>query len=122
MADNFIFYGNWIESIKHLDPDVQARIVNDIVRYGVGEDPLFGDDVAVQMAVNFVKGSIDRSKDEYAKRKKWGDSGGRKKEIDDDLIGVYANEGKTAKEIAMIMGRSESSIYHSDGWKNRSVK
>ena len=119
MADNFVFYGNWIDSVKDLEPDLQARVITDIVRYGVGVEPLFGDDVTVQMAVNFVKGAIDRSKEEYAKRKRWGDTGGRKKELNDDLIVVYANTGKTASQIAALMGCSESTIYKSDGWKRR---
>lgn len=117
MGDNFVFYANWLDSIKGLDEDMQDKIISDIVRYGVGVPEKHQDDPVIQAMVNMVRGAIDSSKSKYKEKQQRGVKGGRKKELNERLIWQYAKQKKTAPEIAQLTGYSTSAIYKSDGWK-----
>ena len=122
MADvekRFVFYGEWLNNIKSLDQATQDKVIADIVRYGTNEDMFYSDDPVVSTIVNFTKGAIDHSKDEYLKKVMAGKTNGRKKSVDDDQILKLAREGKTAGQIAELLNLSVSSVNHSEGWKRR---
>lgn len=117
--NRFVFYGEWLDSIKDLPIETQDKIIADIVRYGVEIDRQYADDAMVSMAVNFTKGAIDHSKEEYVKKVEAGKNYGRKKITNDKDIYNLAKQGKKSAEIADILGISKSSVDHSEGWKNR---
>lgn len=117
--NRFVFYGEWLDSIKSMPLEVQDKIIAEIVRYGTNEVRCHEDDAVVTMAVNFTKGAIDHSKTEYLKKVEAGKNSGRKKMVDDKKIYELAREGKKSAEIADILGIGKSSVDHSEGWKNR---
>jgi hypothetical protein len=69
--------------------------------------------------VNMLKNRIDYSKEQYAKKVEMSKSAGRKKKIDDQQIYDLAREGRSAGEVAEILGVSKSAVDHSEGWRNR---
>ena len=122
MGENvtFIFYGDWLSSIKGLPVDIQDKIIAEIVRYGVEEEMQHTDDMTVQMAVNFTKRAIDDSKNKYKEKIEMGKVGGKaKRKVDDRAIYDLARQGMKSDEIAKNLNVSKSSVDHSEGWKNR---
>ena len=122
MSENvtFIFYGDWLNSIKGLPVDIQDKIIAEIVRYGVEEEMQHTDDMTVQMAVNFTKRAIDDSKNKYKEKIEMGKVGGKaKRKVDDRAIYDLARQGMKSDEIAKNLNVSKSSVDHSEGWKNR---
>ena len=64
MADKtFIIHSDWLQNIAQMPLEQQDKIIAEIVRYGTEMEMQYEDDAIVQMAVNFVKGAIDYSKD-----------------------------------------------------------
>ena len=119
MIDTFIFRREWLDNIKSLPIEQQDKIVAEIVRYGVDLEPQHMDDPVIGAFVNMVKGSISFSKDKYEQKVLNGKTVGRKKKVDNQEIYNLAREGKSANEIAEIIGCSKSSIDHSEGWRQR---
>lgn len=117
--NRFVFYGEWIENIKQLPIEQQDKIIAEIVRYGIGGESVHADDVVVQSFVNFSKGAIDKSKSDYLQKVEAGNKFGRKKTIDDNQVYELARQGKSAAQIAELLGVSKSSIDHSQGWSKR---
>ena len=123
MADSntFIFRSDWLDHLTNLDSIIQAKIVYDITAYGCGREPLFADDPVVTSMVNFVRGSIDFSKDKYEAKT----HGGTKKRFrDSDIYDVahkiYIEKGKvSASEVKDILGCGLSTVNNSAGWKAR---
>ena len=122
IENRFVFYGEWLDNIADLPVETQDKIIAEIVRYGSNRDFEHSDDMMVAMAVNFTKGAIDNSKNEYLKKIQAGSNYGRKKTIDDKAIYELAQAGKRSEEIATTLGISKSSVDHSDGWKKRKEK
>lgn len=117
--NRFVFYGEWIDNIKHLPVDIQDKIIADIVRYGIDTEGEYSEDPMIGTIVNFTKGAIDKAKDEYLKKILAGKNYGRKKIVDDEEVYKLAREGKKAAEIAGILGIGKSTVEHNEGWKNR---
>ena len=117
--NRFVFYGEWIDNIKHLPVETQDKIIADIVRYGIGTEGEHIDDPLAGTIVNFTKGAIDRAKNEYLKKIEAGKNYGRKKVTNDEEIYRLAKEGKKAQEIATILGIGKSTVEHNIGWKSR---
>jgi hypothetical protein len=87
MADTtFIVHSDWLMNIANLDVEQQDKIIVEIIRYGTDLEPKHEDDVIVQAFVNMVKGSIDYSKDKYAKKVEKGASAGREKKINEQEV------------------------------------
>lgn len=120
MADvTFVVHKDWLDSIQGLPLEQQDKIIADIVRYGC-ETKMEYDKVPVIAAmVNLLKNRIDYSKEQYNHKIEKAKKAGRKKIIDNDEILRLAREGYSAQEIAEKMGCTKTSIYHSEGWKNR---
>ena len=119
MDDTFIFHKEWIENVLNFPVEKQDQILGDIVRYGAGMKLEHTDDVTVDFAVKVLKSRIDYSKSKYEQKVQAGKNSGRKKKYDDEQIYTLAREGKKAKEIAKIIGVSESTVNHSQGWQNK---
>ena len=120
--NRFVFYGEWLDNLKHLPQETQDKIIAEMVRYGVGEEPVYTDDILVTTTVQFVKGAIDKSKNNYQDRINAGLKHGRSKKIDDNEVYRLAQEGLKSQEIADRLGVSKSTIDHNAGWLNRKKK
>ena len=109
--NTFIMRGEWLDCINGAPPEIQDKILAEMVRYGTGRELLY--------SVNLVKGRIDASKNDYADKIEKGSNGGRKKGTDDKKIYDLAKNGMTAQQIADQLGCSKSTVDKSSGWKNR---
>lgn len=118
----FVFYGEWLENIKGLPVEQQMKIVYDMVQYGTGNEPQFQDDPMVMMGLNFVKGAIEKSKQDYINKVNSGNNYGRKRVVDDNEIYNLAKKGMSSAQISEELGISKSSVDHSAGWKRRKEK
>lgn len=116
---SFVFYREWLDSISELPVDAQDKIIADIVRCGIEEELAHEQDLVTSAFVNMVRPRIQYSKDKYAERVEASKSAGRKVKISDELILDMAINGKTPPEIAETLGCSVSTVYHSQGWRNR---
>lgn len=118
----FVFYGEWLENIKGLPVEEQMKIVYDMVQYGTGNEPQFQDDPMVMMGLNFVKGAIEKSKQDYINKVNNGNNYGRKRVVNDNEIYNLAKNGMSSAQISEELGISKSSVDHSVGWKRRKEK
>ena len=119
MIDTFVMRGEWIDNISTLPPEIQDKVLADIVRFGTGRETLYDNDPIVFSLVNGYKRSMTNTTNEYLKKLEMSKGAGRKKKIDDQRVYELAREGKTAQEVADELGVSKSAIDKNDGWKNR---
>lgn len=121
MEDNitFIMRREWLDNIADLPIEQQDKIIADIIRYG-SEIPLaHEEDRDVKSYVNFVKKSIDDSKNKFKQKQENGKTNGRKKTVDSKAVWRLAQQGLTAEKIGDELGISKDSVYHDEGWKHR---
>lgn len=119
---NFVFYQNWRDFIKGLSSQAdQLQLMTAIIDYGVtGEYDELAMSPMVRNTFNtMIKPAIDRSQKNYADSVEYGKSHGRPRTINDDKIRDLFKKGMKADAIAKELGISVTSVYHSDGWKNR---
>ena len=119
---NFVFYKDWREFIKGLsDPDDQFQLLMMIMEYGVTGE--YETENASPLVLNtfeaMIKPAIERSQKNYQASKDYGKTHGRPKMAIDERIDQMCKQGMRAKDIATALGCSETSVYHSDAWKNR---
>ena len=119
MAETFIVHKEWLDNIAGLPVDQQDKVIAEFVRYGCGVDCAHSNDAVVCALVNMLKNRIDFSKDKYKEKVNMSKTAGRKKKTDDKQIYDLAHQGKTAKEVAEILGIGKSTVEHSDGWTQR---
>lgn len=115
----FVMHKEWLDSIAGLPIEQQNKVIAEIVRYGTGCELAYEDDPVIMAFVNLLKSRIDFSKNKYNQKVEMSKSAGRKKKVDDEKILRLAREGKSAQQIADMLGCSKSSIDHSEGWRNR---
>lgn len=115
----FVMHKEWLDSIAGLPVEQQDKVIAEIVRYGTGCELAYEDDPVIVAFVNLLKSRIDFSKNKYNQKVEMSKSAGRKKKVDDEEILRLAREGKSAQQIADMLGCSKSSIDHSEGWRNR---
>ena len=115
----FVMHKEWLDSIASLPVEQQDKIIAEIVRYGTGCELVYEDDPVIVAFVNLLKSRIDFSKTKYNQKIEMSKSAGRKKKIDDEEVLRLAREGKSAQQIADILGCSKSSVDHSEGWRSR---
>lgn len=116
----FIFHSAWLAQLQHLSVEKQDAAIADIVRYA-SEYPLEHEDMdSIMTAVEFVKGSIDFSKDKYAQKVQGGISKkGKKKFSDQEIYDTAQNYMNDSRKVAEILGCSVSTVNHSEGWRRR---
>ena len=119
MIETFIVHKEWLDNIAGLPVEMQDKIIADFVRYGVGLNLAHSEDPVTQSMVNMLKNRIDYSKEQYAKKVEMGKSAGRKKKLDDKQVYDLAREGRSASEVAELLGVSKSAVDHSEGWRQR---
>lgn len=115
----FIVHKEWLDAIKMLPVDQQDKIIADIIRYGAELPAEHEDDPNIVSYVNLLRGRIDASKSDYAKKVENGKTNGRKKVLDSNEVYRLAQLQMSAKEIAAQLGVGVDSIYHDEGWKKR---
>lgn len=118
----FVFYGEWLENIKGLPVEDQMKIVYDMVQYGTGNEPQYQDNPVVAMGLNFVKGAIEKSKQDYINKVNNGNNYGRKRVVINSEIYNLAKSGMNSTQISEELGISKSSVDHSEGWRKRKEK
>lgn len=109
----------WLEAIAALPIEQQDKIIADVVRYGAEVPLAYEDDPNVVTYVNLLRGRIDANKGDYARKKENGKTNGRKKIVNSTEVYRLAQNGLSAKEVAAQLGVGVDSIYHNDGWRNR---
>lgn len=120
MADvTFVVHKDWLDAIVMLPIDQQDKIIADIIRHGTELPAAHAEDPNVVSYVNLLRGRIDASKNDYAKKIENGKTNGRKKILDSQEVYRLAQLGMGAKDIAAQLGVGIDSIYHDDGWKKR---
>jgi len=119
MIETFIVHKEWLDNIAGLPVEMQDKVIADFVRYGVGLNLEHSEDPVAQAMVNMLKNRIDFSKEQYAKKVEMSKSAGRKKKVSDQQIYELAQDGRSALEIAEMLGVSKSAVDHSEGWRNR---
>ena len=117
MADTFIFRKEWIDNISMLDQQTQDQIIGDLARYGAGLPLQHTEDPIVASFVESQKKRIDGSIGAYEEKVVMSQNAGRKASVDRAQIYEMAYSGMSAKEIAAILGCSQSTVHHSDEWK-----
>ena len=120
MADvTFVVHKEWLEAIEMLSIEQQDKIIADVIRHGTELPAAHAEDPNVVSYVNLLRGRIDASKNDYAKKIENGKTNGRKKVVDSKEVYRLAQLKKSAKEIAAELGVGVDSIYHDEGWKKR---
>lgn len=118
----FVVHKEWLDSIQALPVEQQDKILSDIVRYGTQLPLLHKDEPVVMSVINLLKGRIDYSKEKYNEKKEMSKKAGRKRKVENGEILRLAQQGKSSREIAELLGVSKSTIDHSEGWKKRKEK
>lgn len=116
--DTFVFHKKIFEHISALDLEMQQKIVYEICRCGVGLESSTTDPVIMSL-VNALKGGIESTKAAYMNKVNMSKGAGRKKKYSDEAIWRLASQGLSVLAIAEELQCSESTVRHSEGYKNR---
>ena len=120
MADvTFVVHKDWLDAIAMLPVEQQDKIIADIIRHGTEMPAAHGEDPNIVSYVNLLRGRIDASKDDYARKVENGKTNGRKKKIDSKEVWRLARTGIGASKIAAELGISATTVYHDVGWEKR---
>lgn len=90
-----------------------------IAEYGCHGNCEYKNIVMSSVFDKLIKPDIDRAQAKYREKVEAGQNFGRKKQVYDDDVAQLAKEGRSAQEIAEILGVKPSIIYHNEAWKNR---
>lgn len=122
---NFVFYGNWMNTVEGYREDFgdeyADEVLLNIIYYGTTGKILSNKKSIVGFIEGSVAPNIDSAKNRYEKAQNGGARGGRQKLIgyeENVQIALLKLQGKTQKEIALIMEVSDSTIKRSEGWKD----
>lgn len=117
----FVFYPDWLDFINKLENEHDKyEALNMILVYGCTGEILETDNSMAKVVFEtFVKPRMDKTRENYESAIERGKTGGRRKAADEELIEFLAKQGFSAKEIAERAEVSVTTVYHSDGWRNR---
>jgi hypothetical protein len=93
-----------------------------MLKYGLKGEYQESNDSAVNVAMNFITPQIDAMQEEYDKQVAKGKTGGRPTTVDNKLIWTMAQDGKSGTQIADELKVPKTTIYSSQGWKQRNNK
>lgn len=121
---DLLIKGDWFEKIINAPEEVQKELFFRVINLGVLENDIEyeNDDWAVADAWKNLKGHIVRMKDSHDNQVEYGKKVGRKMTVNPDELYYWAHQGKTAPQIAEILGIKTSGIYENPGWTHRKVE
>lgn len=109
----FVFYSDWLDSIKRLPPDTQDKIIGEWARHGCKRPPQHEDDEFVSVLAEQRYGAIDASREKYEQKVAQGKKGGRKVSYDREKAFEMKKSGRyTNQELADMFGVAKSTIDH----------
>lgn len=65
MKESFILYTNQYKPIRKMNLEQKGKLLDAIFMDALGEEPDFGDDIAVEVAFSFIKERIDANNERY---------------------------------------------------------
>ena len=113
----FIFFPDWYEFIQGLNDDKDKfDLYSIIVQYGCCGYYKNDNKKMINVFESMMKKWIDTTQANYEKKKREEDGGKASLDIE---IKRLAGQKVSAKDIAKQLGVSVSTVYHSQGWKQR---
>lgn len=111
MYDNFVFYGDVMNSIEQLPTEEdKRRVALAILRYGTSGEITDDDNLYCRLILPLVSVGIDKAKDRYNKAIENGKKGGRAKQFSNEEIAELKKQGLTNKQVAEKMGCCEKTV------------
>lgn len=121
-VNNFIFYKDWYDKLVQEIEDEELRkdFAWRIIKYGItGELDLIEGNGFANAWLKSITDTVSRNKSSYASKVEYGTTAGRKPSFDREQLKILIAEGRSAKEIAIILGVTADAIYHDQIWKDR---
>lgn len=120
MRDQMLVMRHWLENIKKNGTLEQIKeVYYRIMEYGIFEKKHPSEDPVVNIALDSVYTQIDIMQEKYEQDKKNGRRGGRPVVVDNGKIWKLAREGKSGIEISTELGIPKTTVYSSEGWRQR---
>lgn len=111
---------HWFNSIEKIGTEEQVKdFLYGIYKYGIEEENYVSNDQVVNIALDNVFTQIDAMQESYERDKTNGRKGGRPCKIDNKRVWEMARNGKSGIEISEELGVPKTTIYSSDGWRQR---
>ena len=117
---SMIFMKHWLNKMEDLTEEQKGKVCYCALKYGLlGVDEPPNDPVA-KMAYNFIVPQINEIQKKFTTAQNKGHAGGRPKKISDQQVWDMAhNQHMTGAEIAKNLGVPKTTVYSSEGWRQR---
>ena len=120
MANSMIFMEHWLNKMEDLTEEQKGQVCYSALKYGlqgVNEPP---SDPVAKMAYNFIVPQITEIQKKFTTAQNKGHAGGRPKKVSDQEIWKMAHDQHmSGAEIARSLGIPKTTVYSSEGWKQR---
>lgn len=119
--DKIVIMKSWLERIKNRTNKEQYReICEKILDYGLFEDFEESEDNLVNSHLDWLLPQIDLMKEKYGNMIEQGKKGGRPSTINQQEVWrMFNEENMNGAEIAKALGIPTTTLYSTEGWKNR---
>lgn len=120
MIRNFIFLGVWYDKLMEIsDEEMRKDFAWRIIKYGATGELDLTDNAFANLLLKNICGYIAEKKVDYSKKALKGKTGEERRSFDVDNLRKLIAEGRTAENIAEILGVTRNVVYHNSVWKNR---
>lgn len=113
MAENFVWYGSFTDTLELLDEPLQVELFKAIIAYGSKcEEPEFSSSLMQAMFIS-IRNAIDNAKARYEESVENGKKGGRPPKLSEDqknMILELVGRGQSFDSIAIEVGCSVSTV------------
>lgn len=117
--DKMVIMKSWLEEAEvAMDPQDFNELCGQLVRYALFEDLEKTGNPTVDVAISLIIPQIDKMEENYNKKVEQGKKGGRPLTVNNVQIWKLAQE-KNGTEIAEELKIPKSTLYSSEGWKQR---
>lgn len=118
--NSMIFMKHWLKKIESLTEEQKGEVCYRILVYGLTGEDISPKDPVAKMAYDFIKPQIEQIQKKFKIDQTRGKAGGRPKQISDEQIWDLAhNQGMKGAEIAEKLGIPKTTVYSSEGWRQR---